>query len=119
MGVLDTILIREFISSPEIVNSNYSTPSIDISNREAEASIQLSWDGGISPDMIISIEVSNDNVNFAEVTDSDQIIVVGDVDGSVLFDIIGTGANYIRVKFEVNSGSITLQNCVWKAKRRH
>jgi hypothetical protein len=117
-NILDTILIKDFITSPEIINSNYSTPGIDISFREAEFSIQLTWDSGIAPDMVISVEVSNDDVNYAKVTDSDQI-VQGDVDGAVLFDIIGTGANYIRVNFEVISGSFTLQTCTYKGRRRH
>ena len=116
--VLDTILIRELISSPESIVSNYVTPAVRIDDREAEFSIQLTFDQGISPDMEFSIEVSNDNLNFAKVTDSEQIIL-GDVEGAVLFDIFGSGAAWIRVAVLVNSGSLTLQTCVKKARRRH
>lgn len=117
MGVLDTILIEEMISSPETVNVDFTTQSIDISYKEAESSIQLVYDGGVNVDMEIVLEVSNDNVNFSPITDSSQIIT--DATGSHIIDIFGTGANYIRVAVNVTTGSINMQTCIWKGKRRH
>jgi len=117
MGVLDTILIQEMIGSPTTVNSDFETDSIDISFKEAESSIQLVYNGGVNVDMDIALEVSNDNVNFSPITDSIQNIT--DSSGSHFIDIFGTGANYVRVAITVNSGSIDVQSCIWKGKRRH
>lgn len=116
-NVLDTILISDMISSPTGVTTDFQTQSIDISYKEAESSIQLVYDGGVNVDMEILLEVSNDNVNFSPITDSSQIIT--DATGTHFIDIFGSGANYIRVSFVVTAGSINLQSCVWKGKRRH
>lgn len=117
MGVLDTILIQDMVVGPVTVNSDYQTASIDISFKEAESSIQLTYNGGIGVDMEIVLEVSNDNVNFSPITDSAQLIT--EASGSHFIDIFGTGANYIRVAINVTSGSIDVQSCTWKGKRRH
>ena len=116
-NVLDTILIKDLVTSPATVNSDYVTESVDVSFKEDEFSIQLTYDGGIDVEMTIVLEVSNDNVNFSQVTDSDQLIT--DSSGSHIIDVIGTGTNYARVKFLVTDGSINLTSCVYKAKRRH
>lgn len=116
-NVLDTILIRDMISGVTSVSSDFTTNSIDISFKEAESSIQLVYDGGVNVDMEIVLEVSNDDVNFSPITDSSQIIT--DASGSHFIDIFGTGANYIRVGITVTTGSINVQTCVWKGKRRH
>ena len=116
-NILDTILIKHLISTPTTVNSDFVTDSIDISFKEAESSIQLEYTGGVGVNMEILLEVSNDDVNFSPISDSSQVIV--DDTGTHIIDIIGTGTNYLRVSFVVTSGSIDLQSCVWKGKRRH
>ena len=117
-AVLDTIYIKELISDPVTVNSDYETDSVDISFREAEFSIQLVYENGINVDMSLWIEVSNDNVNFSRVTDSDQVIT--DSIGSHFWDIVGgSGATFLRVGIEARTGSIDVQKISLHAKRRH
>jgi len=60
-NILDAILIKEMIDSPTTVNTDFETDSIDISNREAEFSIQIDYDSGVNVDMDISVSLSNDN----------------------------------------------------------
>ena len=117
MAVLDTILIEELISGPVTVNSEFVSRSIDISYKEAESSIQTVYSNGVNVNMKIILEVSNDDVNFAPITDSEQVIT--DATGTDIIDIFGTGTNYLRIKIEVTTGSIDLQSIVWKGKRRH
>lgn len=116
-NVLDTILIKEILNTPTTVNSDYASESIDISFREAEFSIQMEYTNGVNVDMDFQVEVSNDNQTFIPVTES--VHTVSDADGTSLFDIAGTGTNFLRIAVVVRSGSIDLQKIIYKAKRRH
>lgn len=116
-SVLDTILIEEIINTPTTVSTDYQTPSIDISNREDEFSIQVDYDGGINVDMEVAMSVSNDNVTFVPITDS--IHTITDPTGTSIFDVSGTGTNYLRVEIKVTTGSITIQQITYKGRRRH
>ena len=116
-NVLDTILIEELVDTPTTVNTTFVSKSVDISFRENESSIQTVYNNGTNVDMRIVLEVSNDNVNFSEISDSEQVIT--DDTGSDIIDIFGTGTNYLRIKIEVTTGSIDVQSIIWKGKRRH
>lgn len=115
MAVLDTILLKDLISSPITVNTEYSSESIDVSFREDEFAIQLNWTNGLSVDMEIFLEASNDNINFAPMTSQ----VIADEFGSHIFDVGFCGAVYVRIRIEVTSGSIDLTKISYRAKRRH
>lgn len=115
MSVLDVILLKELVTSPITVNTEYISESIDISFREDEFSIQVNWENGIGVDMEIFLEASNDNVNFA--TMSNQVI--SDASGMHLFDIGFCGAVYVRVRIGVVAGSIDLNKISYRARRRH
>jgi hypothetical protein len=116
-NVLDTILIRDMIGGTTAVNSEFTTESIDTSFKEGPFSIQLVYTGGVNVNMNLVLQLSNDNVNFADIDDSIQTIT--DSDGSHIWDVLVTGTNYVRVKVEVTTGSINLDECRYKAKRRH
>ena len=115
MGVLDIILIKELIPSPETVNTDFSTDSFDISNRQDEFSVQITYDNGVGVDMVFVLEASNDNLNFSPV--STQAIT--DASGSHIFGVFSSGVAYMRVSVTVNAGSIDLQSILYKAKRAH
>lgn len=114
-NVLDTILIEEIVETPTTINTDFNSDSIDISWREAEFSVQLIYGNGSSVDMDLQLEVSNDNVNFSVMETQN----VTDDDGSHIWDVKGTGTNYLRVSIIVNAGSMDLQSVTYKAKRRH
>jgi len=116
-SVLDTILIEKIVNTPTTVSTDYQTPSIDISNREDEFAIQLDYDGGVNVDMEVSMAVSNDNVTFVPIIDSTHTIT--DPSGTSIFDVSGTGTNYLRIEITVTTGSIDVQQVLYKAKRRH
>ena len=67
--------------------------------------------------MVIKLEASVDGENFSEITDSDQNIT--DSTGTHIYDIAGSGVIYIRVKIEVNTGSIDIDKLIYSGKRRH
>ena len=116
MAVLDAILVKELISTPTTVNVDFTTDSIDISNRQDEFSVQINYDNGSSVNMNIVLEVSNDNVNFSPMGTQN----ITDNDGSHLFDVTGgTGTRYLRISITVTTGSIDVQRIMYDAKRLH
>jgi hypothetical protein len=114
--VLDGIL-KKTIEEDFTVNTEYVSERVDIDNREEEFSIQLNYSNGVNVDMVIKLEASVDGENFSEITDSDQAIT--DSTGTHIYDIAGSGVIYIRVKIEVNTGSIDIDKLIYSAKRRH
>lgn len=114
---LDTILIKQALSSPITVNTTYFSPVIEIDDREDEFIVQTTYNNGTNVDMSIHLLVSADNVNYARVTDTDQTIT--DNTGSHIYDVAGTGATYMKIEIEVRAGSIDLNEILYKGKRRH
>ena len=114
--VLDGIL-KKTIEENFTVNTEYVSERVDIDNREEEFSIQLNYSNGVNVDMVIKLEASVDGENFSEITDSDQNIT--DSTGTHIYDIAGSGVIYIRVKIEVNTGSIDIDKLIYSGKRRH
>lgn len=115
MSVLDIILIKNLITSPVTINTDYESEVIDISNRQDEFAVQVDYDNGVGVDMDIVLEVSNDNVTFVPMSTQN----VTDATGTHIFDVEGTGTGYLRISIVVNSGSIDLQQILYKAKRLH
>ena len=117
MSVLDNILIRDLVESPTTINTDYTFDTVNIMNREDEFSFQLNYNNGSSVDMIISLEVSNDGVNFVVVTDSNQTIT--EDSGTHIYDVAASGTNYARVTITVAGGSIDVTRLLYMGKRRH
>lgn len=115
MAVLDIILVKNLIDAPTTVNTNFSTNSIDISNRQDAFSVQLIYNNGVAVDMDIFLEVSNDNVNFSPVASQN----ITDSSGGHIFDVDDTGTGYMRISITVNAGSMDVQSIVYKGKRLH
>lgn len=114
-GKLDGILVQEVITSPTIVNTNFSTDRIEIDNREDAFTIQVVYDSGISVSMNLVFEVSSDGINFSPV----HTQAITDASGSHIWDIKDTGSRYARVSIEVVSGSINVSRIFYNGRRRH
>ena len=117
MGVLDVILLKELVDSPETVNTDYVSEAIDISFREGEFSVQLNYENGSSVDMNLHLSVSSDGVNFARIPSSEQNIT--DDAGTHIWDIGGSGTTYMKVEIDVLGGSIDITKLSYRAKRNH
>lgn len=116
MTYIDNILVKEMINTPTTVNTDFSTESVDISNRQDEFSVQINYTGGVNVDMTFHLEVSNDNVNFTSMGDQQ----VTDPTGTHIFDVTGgTGTRYLRVTILVTTGSMDVQRIMYDAKRAH
>ncbi len=115
--VLDTLIVKELVNSTETVNTDWVSDSIDITFREAEFGIQLTYDNGSSVEMDIWVAVSLDNVNFVRIDDSNQTVT--DDSGTHIVDLAGTGTSYLRIEIDVVSGSIDINKLQVHMKRRH
>jgi hypothetical protein len=115
MGVLDIILLKDLVTDPVTVNTEYISETIDVSFREDEFAIQVNWENGLGVDMEIFLEASNDNVNYAPMSSQ----AIEDESGMHMFDVGFCGAVFIRIRIEVSAGSIDLTGISYRAKRRH
>ena len=115
-------LVNDFIydfidqDSPEVgVTTSYTSETLDITRIVDEFSIQVNYANAASLDCDIIVEVSNDAVLFAPF-DSKNKTEVGTA--GHLFDAAGTGAGYLRVRVEVNSGSLDITDIMFRGKKR-
>lgn len=116
-GILDQIRRKQLVSSPETVNTNWTSPSVSLDDREGEFSLSLDYENGSSVDMVIYLQLSNDNIAFGDLEDSD--IAITDLDGTALYDIDGSGAQFARLRIEVIGGSIDVTKVNFIGKQRH
>jgi hypothetical protein len=115
--ILDAIRLKEIIDGTETVNVDWFSPSFSLDDRENEFSIQINYDSGSSPNMSFILQVSSDNINFADIIESVQ--TVSDASGSHIWDVAGSGALYARVKIAVSAGSIDVTRIFYAGKQRH
>lgn len=117
MSVLDVIRKKNLIDAPESVSTDWTSPSVSLDDREDEFSIQVNYENGVSPTMSFILQISSDNVNFADIVESAQSVT--DASGSHIWDIAGSGALYARVKIAVTSGALDVTRIFYAAKQRH
>lgn len=116
-NVLDAIKKEIIFSGPQTVSTDFESNPVDIDGIEGPYSIDIEYNGGVGVDMVFTLEVSNDGVNYSTVTDSGQTIT--DSTGTHIYEIQGSGTSFARIKISVTSGSIDLQEINFVGKRRH
>lgn len=117
MSVLDQIFRKVILQGPETVNASYESPSVSIDGIQDEFSISMEYDNGATVDMNVTVQYSNDDINFA--SDPATLTNITSNDGYVLYDIGGSGAQFVRVAIEVTTGSIDVQSIQLIGKRNH
>lgn len=114
---LDSIRLKELLDSPETVNVDWEAPSVSLDDREGEFSLTLYYENGSAVDMTLRLQISSDNINFADLAGTDQIIA--DNSGMHIWDISGSGALWVRARVIVAAGSIDVTRVFYAAKQRH
>lgn len=112
---LDILQIKDLITAPVAVTTDYVSEVIDIANREDEFSVQVGYTNGVGVDANIAVEVSNDGQNFGVISDVDK---QDDGVSGHIFDFGGTGTAFLRVRVTMAAGSLELTQILYKAKRR-
>lgn len=115
--ILDSIRLKEILEVPETVNAEWFSPSFSLDNREGEFSVQVNYENGTNVSMRLWLQISSDNINFADLTDTNQDIF--DNSGMHIWDIAGSGALFARVKIEVTTGSIDVTRVFFAGRQRH
>lgn len=115
--MLDQIIRRLFISTPETVNSNWASPSVSLDSIQDELSVSLKYENGVDVDMSVYLAFSNDNINFAR--DNNTLATIVDSDGYILRDFAGSGVQFARWEIEVIAGSIDIVDASLVGKRDH
>jgi hypothetical protein len=103
MGSKRSLSYSELIVDGDM-SSDITGPSTNILHLD-RVGFQLLWTG--SPTGTFSVQVSNDEVTWADLTLSAAIAAAGSGDNA--FIDAETGAAFIRVKYSASSGTGTLQ----------
>lgn len=117
MAVLDQIRKVQLIETPETVNANWATPSTSIDNRAGAFSVFFTYENGSSVNMTAYLQLSVDGENWASVDGSD--IAFTDNSGTIIYDVDGSGTQYVRIYIEVTAGSIDVTTSRYSASQYH
>jgi hypothetical protein len=115
--ILDAIRLKEVLDSTASVNFDWESPSFSLDNREGEFSVTVNYENGSNVSMNLILQISSDNINFADLTGTSQEIV--DDSGMHIWDIQGSGALYARVSIRVSTGNIDVTRVFYSARQRH
>lgn len=119
MSQFDQIKKKDIIDAPETVNADWTSPSFSLDDRYGQLFISLRYENGVGVDMKVYLQLSDDNEDstFATVIESLQPITAAD--GSVSYDLNGSGAPYARIFIEVTAGSIDVTRIRYTAGQFH
>jgi hypothetical protein len=98
------------------INTSDTTSGFDVSGSEGGHVIQLTYANGAGNDFDFTLDFSIDGVSWASVSETAQN--VADASGVIMWDMIGTGTNFVRVSWTANSGSMDIYLQL-SEKRRH
>ena len=122
MSQLDIIRRKTLIEAPETVTTDWVSQSASLDDRADEFSLSVKYENGSSVQMRLWMQLSNDNINFGDIVDNNgqpSYIDITDPDGVAIFDITGSGAQYVRIRIEVTSGSIDVVDVKYLARQFH
>lgn len=114
---IDQIRKKQLITTPETVNANWASPSTSLDDRFGAFSLALKYENGSSVNMVVKLQLSLDNVNFADVADSE--ITITDSEGVAIYDIDGSGTSFARLSVTVTSGSIDVLEINYVGSQAH
>lgn len=95
---------QDLLAVNQPISTTTATNYAGLGNVEMPCSLQINWDSGVAVNMQLSLQFSNDLVNWVDVSGSEQPISAAT--GSHLWDI-ETGAEFVRVLVTVTGGSAT------------
>lgn len=117
MSVIDQIRKSVLIDSAETVNSDWNTRSQTLDDRTGPFSLFLKYENGSSVDMVIKVQLSVDGVTWADVDET--LYPIMDNSGSIIYDIDGSGTEFVRIAITVNGGSIDVVDVRFVASQFH
>lgn len=90
----------------ELISATTNSDVVDIGSTEGPCAMQLEWSGGSGVDFTVSLEVSNNKINWVTIPSSSVNITTNS--GVAMFDPINSGAEFLRINVAVTAGSATV-----------
>lgn len=122
---LDAILRKELLGSRDETGTTYVTINTsdnsdfdNISGSEQGGLIAVSYVNGSGNNIDLVVQGSEDGVTFAPLTNEDATETITDASGEIIFDLNEINANFIRLAWIVNAGSMDIY-VRSSFKRRH
>lgn len=123
--ILDAIIKKELYGSRDQSGTTYVTINTsdesdfdDISGSEQGGLLSISYTNGTGNDIDLIVQGSDDGVVFADFQETNATKNITDASGEIIFDLVNINANFIRLKWVVNSGSMDIYVRT-SFKRRH
>jgi hypothetical protein len=123
--VLDAILRKELYGTRDesgtsfvSINSSGNSDSDDISGSEQGGLVAFSYENGVANNVDFVVQGSEDGIVFADFGSTDATNNIADASGEIIYDLTSVNANFIRLKWTVNSGSMDIY-VRSSFKRRH
>jgi hypothetical protein len=117
MAVLDQLRKKDLVPTPVTVNSDWASPSASLDDRQGPFSLVINYENGVSVDIEVKVQMSPDNINWADVDDTQQTHT--DSSGMAYYDINGSGTQWVRLYVTVNAGSIDIVSGEFSAFKAH
>lgn len=124
-NILDAILRKELYGTRDESGTNYLTinsdgnsDSDDISGSEQGGLIAFSYENGVANNVDFVVQGSEDGVVFADFASTDAQTSITDASGEIIYDLTSVNANFIRLKWTVNAGTMDIY-VRSSFKRRH
>lgn len=112
-----TNLLKRYMFQNETINDNYVAKFIDVSETALSYVIQFDYRNGSGDvDIILAVEASADGVSFAPFTEN-TVNITDDL-GTIIFDVAGSGAEFVRLAIEHTAGSFDA-DCLVIGKKFH
>lgn len=120
MSVIDSIVKKKLIVTPEVVSADFETDFIDMSGVQDAYSIQLDYSNGNGAvDMDFTLAVSVDGNTYVPITDTQVVNNITDDSGTMIWEIAVRGVNFCKVIVTVNAGQLTIDACEYSGLRNH
>lgn len=101
----------------ETINSNYISPFVDVSETAYSYLVQFDYENGTGDvEFVLTLEGSGDGINYAAFDTFAQTIQ--DDEGTIIFDVSGSGAEFVRLAIEHTSGTFEA-SCLVVGKKFH
>ena len=124
--VLDAIIKKDLVgdrdddgtTNYDSVNMIGETIEVDVSGSEQGGLITLSYVNGIGNDFDFTVQGSADGISYGDLQNTEATENIIDSSGEIIFDLTQINANYLRLAWVANSGSMDIYVRA-SFKRRH
>lgn len=117
MSVIDQIRKKVIVPTAETVTTNWATESASLDNRDGAFSLHIKYENGTAVNMTVWLQMSVNGTDWANVADSN--VVITDPSGTVIYDVDGSGTQYVRIAIVVTGGSIDVTEGLYSASQWH